>query len=78
MNVHYQRVKLIVQGVIAEINEQGEIVGEQTTQQLAVYSPEQLFGFVAKLDEDIAAANANLQEQGSDGPRLVEEEGATA
>ena len=55
--VTYKRLKLVVQGVIAELDEDGNIVGEQVTQPEPIYNREQLLEFMNKLDADIEMRN---------------------
>jgi hypothetical protein len=55
--VTYKRLKLVVQGVIAELNEEGDIIGEQVTEPQPIYTREQLFEFADKLDADIQLRN---------------------
>jgi hypothetical protein len=60
----YKRVKYIVQGIVAEVDEEGNIVGEQQTQQTAVYTHDQMLEFLEKFDRDIEIANLEASKNG--------------
>lgn len=57
MSITYKRLKYVVTAVIAELDEEGNVVGEQQTQPTAVYTPEQIQEFVTRVDADIESAN---------------------
>lgn len=67
--MNYKRVKYILQGVVAQIDDEGNIVGEETTQATAIYSREQLEEFVQRFDADIN--EANMQESMNGVPEVV-------
>jgi hypothetical protein len=50
-------LKILVQGVILERDEEGRIIGEQVMQPTALYTPDHLAEFVAALQADIDTAN---------------------
>jgi hypothetical protein len=52
-----RRLKYIVQAVAVEIDGDGNIVGERTTQPQAVYTSDQLLELVESLDLEIAATS---------------------
>jgi hypothetical protein len=58
--VKYKRLKLVVQGVIAEFDEEGNIIGEQVTEPQPIYNREQLLEFSDKLDSDIEMRNNDV------------------
>lgn len=50
-------LKIIVQGVVLERDDEGRIVGEQISEPSVLYTPDQLAEFVEGLEAKIAAAN---------------------
>jgi hypothetical protein len=55
-------LKLIVQPVVLDRNEEGAIVGEQLGQQTACYSREQVIEFLDGLEGQIAQENERKEE----------------
>jgi hypothetical protein len=51
-------IKVLVQPVALERDENGRIVGEKVGEAVALFTPEQLPEYVAQLREQIEAANA--------------------
>jgi hypothetical protein len=50
-------LKIIVQAVVLERDEEGRITGEQMSPPTVLYTPDHLSEYVSKLQEDIDAAN---------------------
>ena len=54
-------LKIIVQSVVLERDEDGQIIGERVADPVALFTPEQCGAYVAKLREQIEAVNASQQ-----------------
>ncbi len=63
VNVTLKRLKYVVQAIAVEMDEDGNVIGEQSTQPQACYNAEQIIQFV-----DTFEASLNAESDGA-GPR---------
>lgn len=57
MSITIKRLKYVVTAVVVEIDEDGNITGEQQTEPQAIYSRDQMTQLLDKLDMDIERSN---------------------